>query len=728
MKKTSKIISFSLCLAALAGSIPAKAEKDIIVEFNGNAIEFDVKPQITNGCTMVPIRKIFEEIGALVKWDAETQTVQARKSAKTITFKIGSSELNIDKGKTDSDGNSITETVNLETPAMIVSGRTLVPLRAISESFGLDVNWNEDEKKVSVNDKEDDDTWKENVGSLNLSDLTYSGNGIEITDNQILITSGGDYTLTGTLEDGNIKISTNEKVKLRLNGASITSSQNPCIYAESADKLYITLTDGSENNLEAKNSENGAIYSKDNIEIKGKGTLNISSSTGHAIKASDNLTIENGEINLTALSDGIHVNDTFKMTGGNVNISSVGDGIDSESIAIISGGKLNIETKGEPITTEKAENNDFDMHRQGMPEESQDVEFEKSSKGINAEWMMSISGGEIDITSASHAIHCQDEIEITGGIFNLYSEYEKGISAHGNLTISNSDTVINVKKSTEGIESKNIATINDGTIRIIASDDGINATGGNSGEMPGGGMPRMNDNTDGKRRNQAQDSENSPQMPEDFKKQDFNNINKDTQQNNDGAMPKRDNRGFGNIPGANHENIKKNLSDCLVINGGDIEIFAEDDCLDSNGNLILNGGTIKAVKENGTFTGFNSVLDPDGTITIKQGVTLIAAGIGGIQETLEIPQNTVTVYCTQQHSAEDKIVLKNAEGDELISYLPGGKYSAVLITSPQLEIGKGYTVSLGSEDYSLTLSEQSTTIGNQKNDFFPRPKRNETEN
>ena len=67
-----------------------------------------------------------------------------------------------------------------------------------------------------------------------------------------------------------------------------------------------------------------------------------------------------------------------------------------------------------------------------MWENKTDVEFEKSSKGINAEWMMVISGGEINVNSASHAIHCQDEIEINGGEFTLSSKYDKGISAHGN--------------------------------------------------------------------------------------------------------------------------------------------------------------------------------------------------------------------------------------------------------------------------------------------------------
>lgn len=330
------ILTITMTMSLFSG-ISAFAADDISVELDGNIITFDVEPQIINDRVMVPLRKIFEEIGALVKWDDDTQTVTARKSSKTVSLSIDSRELVIDRGDTDEEGNPILETVNLDVPAQIISGRTLVPARAISEGFGLNVIW------------DDNDSWKDNIGTLNLSDLTYDGEGIEITDNKIKITSGGDFTLTGTLADGNITISAKEKVKLRLSGASITSSSAPCIFVENADKVYITITEDTVNSLVAVNSEDGAIYSKDNLEIKGKGTLSVTSSAGHGIKASDNLTIENGDINIDAARDGIHINDTFKIMGGNINITAVGDGIDSESIVNISDGTINIETNGTPV-------------------------------------------------------------------------------------------------------------------------------------------------------------------------------------------------------------------------------------------------------------------------------------------------------------------------------------------------------------------------------------------
>lgn len=722
MKKfISAAVSAALVLSLCAAMPAYTAAEEITVELDGKKIDFDVEPVITDGHTMVPLRKIFEELGALVKWNGDTQTVSARKSSKTVSLTINSPDLTIDKGDTDADGNSITETVTLEVPACITDDRTLVPARAVSEAFGLDVDWDEDNKKVVITSKdESDDSWKENTGTINLSDLTSTGKGVEISGKEILITEGGDFTVTGTLADGSIKISSKEKVKLRLKGASITATEGPCIFVEDADKAYITVSDGTENRLTAENSESGAIYSKDNLEIKGGGVLNVSSASGHAIKASDNLTVEDGTLNLAAAGDGIHINDTFKMTGGTVNITAVGDGIDSESIVNISGGKIAIETTGEPIETEPVQEEQSDMHR-GMPFESADVEFEKSTKGINAEWMMCISGGDITINSASHAIHCADEIQISGGAFKLNSKYEKGISAHGNLTIDNSETSIDITNSTEGLESKNICTINDGTIKIVASDDGINATGGRSGEMPGmpGGNHGRPEDFGGERPNGQRPAEQNPteQNP--------------TGQNEPwrGEMPPEMNFGDGMVPPEmpNFDEMPDNfmqmpnppqggmhgesLSNCLVINGGSLEIFAKDDCLDSNGNLIINGGTIKAVKENGSFYGNNAVLDADGRIVIGDNVTLIAAGSQGSQGSIDISQNTIAFYGEAQHASGESITLKDGSGNVIAEYMPNGAYSAAFIISPKLEIGKTYTVSMGAEEKTVTLEIQNTTIG-----------------
>ncbi len=720
MKKLlSVILSLCLCMSLIAGNISVFAD-EITVEIDGKKIEFDVKPEIIDGRTMVPMRKIFEEIGASVKWNNDTKTVSARKNSKTVSLTIDSTDLQIDKGDKDDEGNPIIETVTLEVPAQAVSGRTLVPARAISESFGLDVEWDENNKKVVItSDDEEDDSWKENVGSIDLGELTYEGNGIEIDGNQIKITSGGDFTLTGTLENGNIIISTKEKVKLRLSGAKITSDSNPCIFVEKADKAYITLTDGTKNYLIAKNSDDGAIYSKENLEIKGDGSLDIMSEAGHGMKASDNLNIENGIITINASSDGIHINDTFKMTGGTIDITSVNDGIDCESIVNISAGTINIETNGTPIETEQpASETTEEVPRRGIWEmDEADVEFEKSTKGINAEWMMIISGGEINVNSASHAIHCQDEIEINGGKLTLSSKYDKGISAHGNLTINGENTIIDVTKSTEGIESKNVMTINDGNIKAVSTDDAINATGGNSGMM----LPHGNfgGNKENGNRVPPEGFGKMPKVPVDGQSMEANPdfvipengefLPPFRMPENDEFIPPKGARPpkGGGFMGSGRGDMKV----CLIINGGYLELCGQDDCVDANGNILINGGTLKAANPTGSFSGNFGVIDSDGQTTIDEKASIILVSGMGNERSLKLSQNTITIYCENKHEANDKISVSDSDGNVVYEYAPKCSFKAVLIASDSLKTGEKYSVNIGSEAFEAEISGQSTVIG-----------------
>jgi len=119
-----------------------KSYTGIAVIVNGNKVEFDVQPQIINGRTMVPVRGIFEALNAVVDWDGSTQTVIAKKDNTIIKFTIN--ELSFKKNN---------EIKKLDVPAQIIDGRTLVPVRAIGESFDCTVDWDDSgvTKKVIIN-------------------------------------------------------------------------------------------------------------------------------------------------------------------------------------------------------------------------------------------------------------------------------------------------------------------------------------------------------------------------------------------------------------------------------------------------------------------------------------------------------------------------------------------------------------------------------------------------
>ncbi len=114
-------------------------EGEIAVVLDGDRIAFDVKPTINNGTTLVPIRAISEALESTVEWDEDTRTVTINKDDTAIKLCIDSPTMYVDENA-----------VTLNHPAVIIDGRTLVPIRAISEAFGCLVGWDEKVKQVSV--------------------------------------------------------------------------------------------------------------------------------------------------------------------------------------------------------------------------------------------------------------------------------------------------------------------------------------------------------------------------------------------------------------------------------------------------------------------------------------------------------------------------------------------------------------------------------------------------
>ena len=112
----------------------------ISVDILGKKIQFDQKPILYNNRTMVPMRKIFEELGAKVLWDGQTQTATGVKGNLKVKFTVGSNIMYV--------GN---KAIQLDTFPIVVSGRTLVPVRAIAEGMGCLVNWDDATKTVLIN-------------------------------------------------------------------------------------------------------------------------------------------------------------------------------------------------------------------------------------------------------------------------------------------------------------------------------------------------------------------------------------------------------------------------------------------------------------------------------------------------------------------------------------------------------------------------------------------------
>lgn len=139
MKKKLLIALISLGMVFNTCAFTSYADDGITVTLNGDKIEFDVQPQLIDNRTMVPLRKIFEAMGAVVDWDDNTQTVTATKDSERVIATINNKNVYISG-----------ETKILDVPPMVVNDRTLVPVRFVAESFGANVDWVDNTQTVVI--------------------------------------------------------------------------------------------------------------------------------------------------------------------------------------------------------------------------------------------------------------------------------------------------------------------------------------------------------------------------------------------------------------------------------------------------------------------------------------------------------------------------------------------------------------------------------------------------
>ena len=141
MKKFLVLPLMALVILGLGLTLPAAAADTSTVKVfvDGRQLTFDVPPMIEGGRTLVPMRTIFEALGAEVYWDGPEQTVSAFKGDTGIAIQIGNPTANVNNSA-----------IALDVPPKIVNGRTLVPLRFVSEALGCSVNWNGAARSVII--------------------------------------------------------------------------------------------------------------------------------------------------------------------------------------------------------------------------------------------------------------------------------------------------------------------------------------------------------------------------------------------------------------------------------------------------------------------------------------------------------------------------------------------------------------------------------------------------
>ena len=548
---------------------------------------------------------------------------------------------------------------------------------------------------------------------LNGSSAKSSSSSVEISDSTVTLTQEATYIVSGTLNDGMIVVDASDtaKIQIVLNGANITSDSSAPIYIKQANKVFVTLVEDNslanggtftavdENNIDA------VVFSKQDLTFNGSGSLTVTSPIGHGIVAKDDLVITGGTYSIASASHGIDANNSVRIKNAVISSNSGKDGIHAENtddtskgFVYISSGTLDLDCEGDGISassylqikdgiinivagggyenaTKKSSDNygnfggkmtDGMQGGNGRPnnrmqgdgtnssadikntsatassEESNDSGT--SMKGLKSTNSMMIENGTFEINSADDAIHSDISVFVKYGTFEI-SSGDDAIHAENNLKISNG--TINISNSYEGLEAITIA-VEGGNISLTASDDGLNAAGGNDESGMAG---------------------------------------RDEMFQNGGDM-----KGNGDLSSSSNGSV--------VISGGTLHIVASGDGIDSNGSIKISGGYTTVV---GPTQGDTATLDYDTEANITGG-TFVGTGASNMAQSFSNSEQGVIAVSVDNQYANTKIVVKDENGNEIVSCTPELDFQILIVSSPEIESGETYSVTVGSQTSQFEAS------------------------
>jgi len=562
--------------------------------------------------------------------------------------------------------------------------------------------------------------------------ITFSGGSVTIADDNgnavadtgavsvsgqtVTITKPGEYSFSGSSDNGQIIVDVDknaypeDKVTLSFAGLTLSNPVAAPVYVASVgDECVIsvkkdtvnTISDGTSHSDSYTDSDgqqkqiNSAIFSRDDLKIKGKGTLVVNGNTNDGILSTDDLKLYNGTIQVNAVDDGIcgkesvrigdaedesyenlsitvkstngdgikstnHTKEnkgTIEINGGKISVDSHSDAIQAARDVTVNGGEITIKTyQGVNFTpTNNGGNNGGWGGGMFSWDAGHDLGLDFSAKGIKAgnsdaqiPGTININGGDISIDSTDDAVHCGDTITVNSGTVTVKTADD---ALHADKYLYVKGGRINITESYEGLEAMQIY-IKDGDITVYAEDDPVN-----SGEK--------------------------------------------------GAAKTID---VGN-------------DNCILqIDGGTVHAFVtnsfEGDSLDSNGTIIINGGFVYA---EGSVDGPDSALDSDGNMYVNGG-TVVATGGLGRGELPETSSKQPTLYWgdnNTKYEAGSTVALYDANGREIVSYKTEQPLKCAAVSSPEIQIGGRYILKVnGNQVAEFTPTSGLTIVGDHSDGGF----------
>ena len=512
-----------------------------------------------------------------------------------------------------------------------------------------------------------------------------SGSGVSFSDGTLTINRAGTYVLSGTLSNGQVLIDAgkNDIVRLVLNGVTLHNETGPAIYSPKSEKLILILEEGSKNTVsdgsdyifpDDENEPYAAIFAQNDLSITGVGLLSVAGNCKHGIRSQDILTITGGEINITAVGDALRGRDGVAIQSGIITLEAEGDGIqsnnaddDTKGFVMISGGTFTIKAGSDGIQAQSAltiTGGNFQIitgggsanapvrednfrggwdGRIGRSQPDSNVEVEEDDS-ISMKGLK--AGKQIMITDGKINIDAEDDaIHSNDSLFisngHLFIQTgDDGIHADATVEISGGE--IEIPVCYEGIEGLSV-TISGGIISVTAQDDAINAAGGVDNASTRGG----------------------PMGGDQFA------VNGDI---------------------------------FVRITGGDIELSASHDGIDSNGNIFVEGGSIKI---NGPSMGMEGAIDLDGSMIVSGGEFITAGSV--LSASQDSTQPVIFVSYTGQQSSGSIISIRDKDGNILLEHRSQIAYSQSGFTSPSFIIGETYSLFIDDEKRVDILLESVTT-------------------
>lgn len=584
-----------------------------------------------------------------------------------------------------------------------------------------------------------------------------TSDGVTQSGSVYTITKAGEYTVTGLLSEGQLIVDAGDEdeITIVLNGTSITCSSGSPIYVKNASEVKIKSEENSFNEVIDNRAEatedssddagNAAIYATCDLKLVGKGALVVTANYNNGIQSKDDLSIKNVIVKVTAVNNAFKGNDAVDIESGNIiAISAKGDGIktsnsslsnkgNQKGIVTITGGNIDVYAACDGIDAaygvDISGDGNLNIYTDTYSEYSEEVTSSGSSSGTS-------TGRDSSANKAASAntvsyVAASDTITIAPGGFgggNMGGGNAPDMS-NGNAPDMNGSSGGNKNGgdrpgmpggfnesgnssgqsySTKGIKAESEINISGFTINICSTDDGIHANS-DSGVLETG--------EDGKgtiviNRGTITISSGDDGMHAD-KQLDVNDgyINIVTSYEGLEAMTINLNGGkiyvYATDDGINACTGDGKTSPIVNVTGGYIDVTTasgDTDGIDSNGNYVQTGGMV-LVKGGSSSGNVSGSIDVDGTVTITGG-TCVA--LGGVCET---PVNSANAYVLSSVSfSSGSYSLKDASGNEVISFTVDGTFGNGWICSDTLSTGTSYTLYRGSDSIA-DWTQESGTMG-----------------